>query len=142
MPFFFLNITIGFSLEGRFGRIMIDTVNVFDGQMTSIDADTTDVSKAPVYQKLFDTTSVVAKNTPLGLQFLVTFSKTQTKLDGILGGYKLQLYSFNTHQKKQYGQLKKKIRMQTLSKTRNIIIIFDVNGSASSIFNVQIHRSF
>lgn len=47
-----------------------------------IGADPTDVSKAPVYQKLLDTTSVVAKNTPLGLQFLATFSETQSNLDG------------------------------------------------------------
>lgn len=81
-------------MQGRFKTIMIDRVSVYNGQTMLIGADPTDVSKAPVYQKLLDTTSVVAKNTPLGLQFLATFSETQSNLDGILDGYKLQFYSF------------------------------------------------
>lgn len=89
---------------------MIERVTVFDEQTTSIDADPTDVSKAPVYQKLLDTTSVVAKNTPLGLQFLATFSETQTNMDGILGGYQLQYYSLNAYQKKTYGHVFKNYR--------------------------------
>lgn len=68
---------------------MIERVTVFDEQSTSIDADPTDVTKAPVYQKRLGTTSVAVKNTPLGLQFLATFSKTRTNLNGVLGGYKL-----------------------------------------------------
>lgn len=80
-------------MQGRFKTIMIDRVSVYNGQTMLIGADPTDVSKAPVYQKLLDTTSVVAKNTPLGLQFLATFSETQSNLDGILGGCKLQFYS-------------------------------------------------
>lgn len=86
---FFFNFIIGYSLHGRFGTNMIERVTVFDEQSTSIDADPTDVTKAPVYQKRLGTTSVAVKNTPLGLQFLATFSKTRTNLNGVLGGYKL-----------------------------------------------------
>nr|XP_034326642.1 inter-alpha-trypsin inhibitor heavy chain H3 isoform X3 [Crassostrea gigas] len=80
--------TTGYSLHGRFGTNMIERVTVFDEQSTSIDADPTDVTKAPVYQKRHGTTSVAVKNTPLGLQFLATFSKTRTNLNGVLAIWK------------------------------------------------------
>ncbi|XP_052700585.1 inter-alpha-trypsin inhibitor heavy chain H3-like isoform X6 [Crassostrea angulata] len=80
--------TTGYSLHGRFGTNMIERVTVFDEQSTSIDADPTDVTKAPVYQKRLGTTSVAVKNTPLGLQFLATFSKTRTNLNGVLAIWK------------------------------------------------------
>lgn len=48
---------------------MIDRVSVYNGQTMLIGADPNDVSKAPVYQKLLDTTSVVAKTPLLAYNF-------------------------------------------------------------------------
>ena len=75
-------------MNGRSGHDMIDRITVTeDVQTVSYDAQPTDASKTPVFQTLLETTSLVARNTPLGLQFLANFPARNNDINGILGKY-------------------------------------------------------
>ncbi|XP_078314331.1 inter-alpha-trypsin inhibitor heavy chain H4-like [Crassostrea virginica] len=78
-----------FKMNGRSGHDMIDRITVTeDVQTVSYDAQPTDASKTPVFQTLLETTSLVARNTPLGLQFLANFPARNNDINGILALFK------------------------------------------------------
>nr|XP_022330406.1 inter-alpha-trypsin inhibitor heavy chain H3-like isoform X5 [Crassostrea virginica] len=78
-----------FKMNGRSGPDMIDRITVTeDVQTVSYDAQPTDASKTPVFQTLLETTSLVARNTPLGLQFLANFPARNNDINGILALFK------------------------------------------------------
>nr|XP_022330397.1 inter-alpha-trypsin inhibitor heavy chain H4-like isoform X1 [Crassostrea virginica] len=78
-----------FKMNGRSGPEMIDRITVTeDVQTVSYDAQPTDASKTPVFQTLLETTSLVARNTPLGLQFLANFPARNNDINGILALFK------------------------------------------------------
>nr|XP_022331449.1 inter-alpha-trypsin inhibitor heavy chain H4-like [Crassostrea virginica] len=78
-----------FKMNGLSGPDMIDRITVTeDVQTVSYDAQPTDASKTPVFQTLLETTSLVARNTPLGLQFLANFPARNNDINGILALFK------------------------------------------------------
>jgi hypothetical protein len=63
---------------------MIDRITIADGQVKTVHADTNDVSKAPVYRKVLDGTTITAANTPIGMQFTAKLDAIKSNLEGIL----------------------------------------------------------
>jgi hypothetical protein len=66
---------------------MIDRITIADGHVKTVNADTNDVSKAPVYRKFLDGTTIIAANTPLGMQFTVKLDAIKSNLEGIFCNY-------------------------------------------------------